>query len=431
MRCRMSGPTAQNSSRPDLQHADVRRERGRERPRRAPASDTSSATIRGSRDEGSCRCRIHVVPGGHAEPTAQVRRGRATASPSGSSRRHARSRRAPTGRSRSRYPPAPPTRRPAASRRRPSPERTPPTARIGVSGSAARHLEHRADRHRFQRGTREPTGHRVRASAAAPSRRRPSPGGESTSVSPCAPARTTPRASSTISGRGRRELREDGDRRHARHRSDDLRGAVRMRAEDRPLELLVRLRQPNLERRDLRPTLQHAREPHELLERAAGDGDDDRCPGTDVSDGAPPRRTPRCPGSGCPVVHVMPAGDSAILRRRVPPTRPQRDAPGHDGPDPSRVGQARELRPGPGATRDDDDGRRERQAVPGRRRSCVSPRPRAHHRETLGGRRQHGRRVRQPSIPQHARRVEHRDRRRTTAGGRSRCRPSAPRAPRT
>jgi hypothetical protein len=139
----------------------------------------------------------------------------------------------------------------------------------------------------------------------------PIAGGESISVTPCAPARTTPRASSTTSGRGGRQLREDRDHRHARHRTDDLGGAVRVRAQDGALELLVGLREANLDGGDLRPALQHARQPDELLERAAGDRHDDRCAGTDV-----PRHSSSMnasmPRFWIPVVQVMPAGDSAI-----------------------------------------------------------------------------------------------------------------------
>ena len=136
MRCRTSGPAAQKSSRPDLQHAHVRRERRGERARRASASDTSSATIRGFSGRGITRSPDPRRTRRHAEPTAQVRGGREPLLLEVVRRCRARSRREPTGRSRSRSPPAPPTRRPAASRPRPSRIAHRPRAMIGVSGSA-------------------------------------------------------------------------------------------------------------------------------------------------------------------------------------------------------------------------------------------------------------------------------------------------------
>ena len=155
--------------------------------------------VLGPRDHarrGSTSERAPARGDGRADPRA-----RRTASPSGSRTRRARPRRAPTGSINVAVPTctahAPASSISTAS----SPERTPPTARIGDVGHRARDLEDGA--RSSTASTPDPraspsTGPERRGGASR--RRRPSPADESISVRPCAPARTTARASSTISG---------------------------------------------------------------------------------------------------------------------------------------------------------------------------------------------------------------------------------------
>ena len=247
------------------------------------ASDTSSATTSGFSGRGITRSpdprRTRPARGDDRAGPRATR----TASPSGSWTRRARSRRAPTGSINVAVPTctahAPASSSSTASmpgcarrRRRGSVRRAsrarPRTPRASSTVSA-----------RDRRASRSPAP----ASAGASRTRCPSRAESPISVRPCAPARTTPRASSTTSGVAAGSFAKTGIDRHAGHRADDLRRSVRVRAEDGPLELLVGLREPHLDGGDLGPALQHARQPDELLERASGDRHDDRCAGTDVA----------------------------------------------------------------------------------------------------------------------------------------------------
>ena len=231
----------------------------------------------------------------------------------------------------------------------------------GRLGDGARHLEHRAQHHRLDRRSRQVPGD---PAEGRPELRRPHRHGGRRSTD-----RDPGDAGAHHGGRDlaevrrvHRQLREHGHQRHASHRARDLGGAIDVRAEDLPTELIVGAREIDLERRDLRAALQRPGESHVFLQRRAGDRDHHvrSGPGQSRQFLFDERVDARVLQAGRP---HDPGGGLGDPRRGRTTIGLERDAAAHDRADLAQVDEAAELAPGAGAARGDHHRRGQHQPL--------------------------------------------------------------------